>query len=324
MSLLFAFNALAPLLALAALGYFLRRRGIFDEVFIGYLNRYIFLVALPVLIFQTLSRINDVSMINWGVVWYATVMINVIAILGYLILLIIPEKRRIKPVLMQSFYRGNFIIIGIPLAIRLGGIEALSMIVVLNAVLYPLTNLYSIITFQLWRSDEIESTGFTRDLINSTIKNPLIISFLLGVIVFFFQTEWLWVTTNLAFIPDTMSLIAVTATPMAMIAIGGQFKLEQAKELRSSILIGVFGRLIVTPLLVFSVALLLNDWIGFEDNWAPMFAIFATPVAVASVAITKGLNGDDEFASQLVIWTTALAVFTIFIFVVIFRTFGLL
>ncbi len=320
----FAVNALAPLLGLASLGYFLRRKEIVTEEFIGYLNRYIFLVALPVLIFQTLASLEDWTLVNWSVVWFAFVMITVVTVLGYLYVVFIRQTRAIKAVLMQAFYRGNFIIIGIPLAIRLGGVEALSMMVILNAILYPLTNLYSIFTFQLWSDHQERNQTMRKEFIANTFKNPLMIAFFIGLMALVFQAQWLAVTNVVSFVPDTLNLIAATATPMAMIAIGGQFKLAQAKALRMPIFIGVFGRLVVVPSFVFIVALLVNPWIDFSNHWAPMIAIFASPVAVASVAITKGLNGDDAFASQLVLWSTAFAVISLFVFVVLFRTYGLL
>ena len=320
----FAVNALAPLLGLALLGYFLRRKAIVTEEFIGYLNRYIFVVALPVLIFQTMSSLEDWSFVSWSVVWFAFVMLTIVAVLGYIFLRFIQQPNHIRAVLMQAFYRGNFIIVGIPLAIRLGGVEALSMMVILNAILYPLTNFYSIITFQLWPNQLHKSKSMQKELITNTFKNPLIIAFIVGIVALTFQSTWQAFTEVAVFIPDTLSLIAATATPMAMLAIGGQFKLSQAKVLRLPIFIGVFGRLVIVPIFVFSVALAMSNWIDFSSHWAPMIAIFASPVAVASVAITKGLNGDDEFASQLVLWSTALAVVSLFVFVVIFRTYGLL
>ncbi len=323
-NLLFAFNALAPLLGLAILGYFLRRKRIVNEEFIGYLNRYIFVVALPVLIFQTMSSLDDWDLVNWSVVWFATVMITVVTIIGFLFIRLTSQPNNIKPVLMQAFFRGNFIIVGIPLALRIGGLEALSMMVILNAVLYPLTNFYSIVTFRLWPNEHKKKPQLTKDLIVSTFKNPLIISFGVGLIALLFQSQWFWVTENAVFIPDTIGLVAATATPMAMIAVGGQVKLERARDLSASIAIGVVGRLVVVPTFVFTVAILLNDWIGFEGSWAPMIAIFASPVAVASVAITKGLDGDDEFASQIVLWSTAFAVISLFVIVVLFRFIGLL
>jgi len=111
---------------------------------------------------------------------------------------------------------------------------------------------------------------------------------------------------------------------MALIAIGGQFEVRRVKHLRKPLIIGVLGRLVLVPLITFTLAYGLHRLIPFSDSWAALIAIFASPVGVSSVAVTQGLKGDEELASQIVIWTTALAVITLFVIVIIFRVLGLL
>jgi len=111
---------------------------------------------------------------------------------------------------------------------------------------------------------------------------------------------------------------------MALVAVGGQFRAKRSRDLMKPLIAGVIGRLFVVPVFAFSLAALLSNVIRFDGAWAGLVSIFASPVAVASVAVTKGLEGDDEFAGQLVIWSTAMAVFTLFFLIVIFRQLGLL
>jgi predicted permease len=86
----------------------------------------------------------------------------------------------------------------------------------------------------------------------------------------------------------------------------------------------VIGRIVIVPIFALSIAFSLSGIIDFSYGWAAIIALFASPVAVASVSVTKGFDGDDELASQIVIWTTALAIITLFIIVVLFRFYGLL
>jgi predicted permease len=111
---------------------------------------------------------------------------------------------------------------------------------------------------------------------------------------------------------------------MALIAIGGQFSFHRVKSLAKPIIVGVLGRLVMVPLVALTAAVLLRHVINFDNAWAALIGIFATPVAVASVAVTKGLKGDDELASQMVMWTTSFAIVSIFVAVVVFRSMGLL
>jgi len=323
-NLVFAFNALAPLLLLALLGYVLRRKGVFDMVSVGHLNRYIFVVALPVLIFNTISQMGDLDLLNWSVVWFSVIMITIVTLLANLFLMFQRGEASHKPVVSQAFFRGNFVLIGIPLAMRLGGAEALGMIALLNAFMIPITNTFSILIFQLWQTEERFTLKKLNILLSATLSNPLMIAIFLGLIAFLLQSSWSAFTSNAPFVTETLGMIGMTATPLALVAIGGQFYFKRANALIRPILTGVIGRVVLVPLFVLTTAYLLRHWIDFGGAWPALIAIFASPVAVASVAVTKGFEGDDELASQLVVWTTSAAVFSLFVIVVLFRGAGLL
>lgn len=321
---IFAFNALAPLLFLALIGYGLRRFKVLDQAFIGQLNSFIFVIALPVLIFTGMSELTQFSEINLNVVLFAFVMILVIMILGTIVIKVVKLEPSARPVILQTIFRGNFVIIGVPLALRLGGDEAFMIIVVMNAFLVPLTNMGSIVTFQIFDPEINLTWENIKQVLKKSFFNPIMIGIYLGALVVVFNTQWQWLTGNVPVIPDTLGFISNAAIPMALIAIGGQFSFHRVKSLAKPIVVGVLGRLVMVPLVALTAAVLLRHLIDFDNAWAALIGIFATPVAVASVAVTKGLKGDDELASQMVMWTTSFAIVSIFVAVVVFRSMGLL
>ncbi len=322
-SLIFAFNALAPLIALAVLGYVLRRSGTVGDTFIDHLNRFIFYVALPVLIVVTMMDIDRFDMVGGGLVLFVVCAIALISMAAFVLLRFYPGQESHRPVLVQAVYRGNFMLIGMPLALRLGGLEALGILAVLNALVVPMTNMLSIVTFGFKRENGKIGPGVFADLMKTTMKNPLMIAIIIGLIGYFTDAG-AFLRSHAAFIPETFDLIAAAATPMAMVAIGGQFKATRVKTLATPIVIGVLSRLVFVPVLVLGTAFLLKDVIVFNDAWGALIALFASPVAVSSVAVTKGLEGDDELAAQLVLWTTVSAVLTLFVVVTAWRALGLL
>ncbi|MFW5838893.1 MAG: AEC family transporter [Bacillota bacterium] len=321
---IFAFNALAPLLFLALIGYGLRRFKILDEAFIGQLNSFIFVIALPVLIFTGMSELTQFSEINFNVVMFAFVMILVVMVLGVILIKIVKLEPTARPVILQTIFRGNFVIIGVPLALRLGGDEAFIIIVVMNAFLVPLTNMGSIINFQLFDPNINLTWENVRRMLKKSFLNPIMIGIYFGALVVIFNAQWQWITGHISVVPDTLDFVSDAAIPMALIAIGGQFSFHRVKSLAKPIIVGVIGRLVMVPLVALTAAVLLRHVIDFDNAWAALIGIFATPVAVASVAVTKGLDGDDELASQMVMWTTSFAIVSIFVAVVVFRSMGLL
>ena len=320
---IFAFNALAPLLLLAAIGMILRNTKMINQIFVNQLNGFIFTIALPVMIFVTLATAEDLSNIDFSVLLFVTLIILVIFFIGYFILKKSHFLHSHKPVLLQNIFRGNFVIIGMPLALRLGGQEALAVLVILNAFMVPLTNLLSFLSFRIFKKENTESERIIK-LLGRTFFNPIMIAVYLGLIVYLMNGVYETLTSTITILPETLDMLAGTVTPMALIAIGAQFKFNRVKELRKPIIFGVVSRMIVVPLFGFISAYLLRNIIDFSASWVSLIALFASPVALASVAVTKGMDGDDELASQLVIIGTAFSMISLFFVIVIFRAIGLL
>jgi len=320
---IFAFNALAPLLVLAGIGALLRKMQIINQTFINQLNRYIFIIALPVMIFLTLAQADDLGNIDFSVLLFATVVILLITVIGYSVIRMLNVDYDHKPVLLQNIFRGNFVIIGMPLALRLGGQEALAVLVILNAFMVPLTNLLSFLSFRLFKkaNTEVDSVGI---LLKKTFLNPIMLGVYLGLVAYFLNGIYASFTERVTVLDETLEMISLTVTPMALIAIGAQFKLHRIKAMRQSLIFGVISRMIIVPVFAFTLAYLLRNVIDFSAAWISLIALFASPVALASVAVTKGLNGDDELASQLVIIGTAFAMISLFFVIVIFKAAGLL
>ncbi|MFP4077896.1 MAG: AEC family transporter [Bacillota bacterium] len=323
-TLIFAIEAMGPLILLGLLGYLMKQKGALDVSFIDALNRFVFTVALPVLIFTTIASVESFEYLRFDVVIFSVVMVTLITVLGYLVLIPLKMKESYKPVLHQGFHRGNFVLIGIPLAMRLGGENALQIIVIFNAFMLPITNAISILTFQLWGEKKRFDKASLKRLAYGTIVNPIMIATLLGLLAYALKPAYTAFMDTLPMVDETLDMLASTATPIALLAIGGQFQFDRVKALRKPLAIGVVGRIVVVPLMVFTGAFLMTPFIDFTHTWSSMIAIFASPIAVASVAVAKGMDHDDELASQLVIWTTLFSIVTLFILIALFRSLGYL
>ena len=53
-NLIFCLNVTVPIFLTLLLGYFFRRIGLFDETFVNRMNKFVFVIPLPVLLFQAL------------------------------------------------------------------------------------------------------------------------------------------------------------------------------------------------------------------------------------------------------------------------------
>lgn len=321
--LLFSLDALLPLLLLALLGAFLVKTHIFNEHFADQINRYIFYVALPVTIFLSLARSDFLKTIDFTIIGFIIGIFLLTTLIGYIIIRLSQIDQAKKAVMMQAVFRGNFVIIGLPLAERLGGLEAVTYLVITNAFILPLTNTLSIFAFKWFKENGAIKEPIAHFL-KKTFINPIMISIYLGISAFFLKAYTPFDLENIPILNDVLSMITVTLSPLALMAIGAKIKLSRLKDNKAPLVTSTFLRMGMVPMVAFIAVYLFRNVFTFDDAYITMIALFASPVAVASVAVTKGLNGDDEFASQVVVLSTIIAIVTLFITITVFKSLGLI
>ena len=327
-SLVFAINAVLPLLLLVILGYFLRRIKLFSEDFIAKGNKFCFYVALPVLLFKNIYD-STFSNIDWRLILFVVVAILCVFILGLLAVVFLVPDRSKKGVILQAVFRSNFAYIGIPLASSLfasgslEAIETLAYVSLISVFAIPLFNVLAVVSLTIFQNEK--KIDFKKTFLG-IIKNPLIIGTLIGIlfIVFrnFFPQTAFFVRDQLSFLYKTITSIANVASPLALIVLGGQFEFKAIKDLWKYILPTSLFRIIIVPLVILTIAVHLD--IFNSAKIAALIALYASPVAVASAIMAKEMNNDHVLAGQIVVWTTMVSGITIFLFIFVFKSLGYL
>ncbi|PKK94067.1 MAG: AEC family transporter [Tenericutes bacterium HGW-Tenericutes-6] len=330
---IFAANAVLPIVLIITLGYILKKIKFIDLHFINMLNKYVFRVGLPVLLFYNVYSIQSFDEIKWGVILFAVLAILIMFFVGWLSIFFTVKDPNQKGVILQAVIRSNFALIGIPLAQSLGGINALLIVSLLSAFTIPLANVLSVISLTIYQRNELGEKISKKKMIKSVVTNPLIIGVGLGLLVIFLRglitplggTPIFTLKDDMKFGYDALRLIGQTATPMALIALGGQFEISVIKPLLSKIVLGVTWRNMIVPGVVLTLAVLLEDQItGMKDAYAALIALFGTPLAVSSAIMVHEMGGDEKLAGQLVIWSSIFSIITLFTIIMIFRGIGAL
>lgn len=327
-SLLFAVNAVLPLLLLVILGYFLKRIKLFSEDFIAKGNKFCFYVALPVLLFKNIYD-STFTNIDWKLILFVVVAILCVFILGLLAVVFLVPDRSKKGVVLQAVFRSNFAYIGIPLASSLfasGSLEAketLAYVSLISVFAIPLFNVLAVVSLTIFQNEK--KIDFRKTFLG-IIKNPLIIGTLIGILFIAFRNVFpqtaFFVRDKLSFLYKTITSIANVASPLALIVLGGQFEFKAIKDLWKYILPTSFFRIIIVPLAILTIAVHLG--IFNSAKIAALIALYASPVAVASAIMAKEMNNDHILAGQIVVWTTMVSGITIFLFIFIFKSLGYL
>ena len=188
------------------------------------------------------------------------------------------------------------------------------------------------------RSAAAASSGIrVKDILIKIAKNPLIIGVFLGLAVLFIRGfiptdaggEHLFsIKNSLPFLYSALASVSKTASPLALIVLGGQFSFKAIKGLLPQIAYGTLVRTIIVPATALTLAVLLSTHTGLLNlgsaHYASLIALFGSPIAVSSAIMAGEMGNDSELAGQLVVWTSLVSMFTLFVIIMIMRGMGLL
>ena len=337
--LLFALNAVVPILLLILLGYLLRTTGFFDEKFAKAANKLVFRTALPVLLFYNIYTVESMEVFDLTAIVYAALGVLVLFALGMLIAVLFIPDRRQRGVVAQCTYRSNFAIIGLPLGAALGGATGSALTAIISAVTVPLFNVLAVFALTVFIGEE-DGTGKHRIDVRALLKkiatNPLIIGVLAGVAALVIRsfiprgadgTLAFSISRDVPMVYQTIKWMANMATPLALISLGGQFSFRATGQLWKQIVIGTGMRIAVAPVLGILVAYLLTRvGVMHADNaqYAAYIALFGSPVAASSAIMASEMDNDEQLAAQYVVWTSVGSAVSIFLIAVVCRSAGLL
>ena len=141
-----------------------------------------------------------------------------------------------------------------------------------------------------------------------------------GEIVFSLQRDLSWLYSAI------LSL-SRTATPIALIVLGGQLELQEIEDYKKELVSGVLVRLVGAPLLGFAMlftAVRLGLLVITPVETAVFVAVYASPQAVSSIVMSTEMGGDGHLAGQIVVWSSILGMFSLFLVVFLLRMRGLL
>ena len=321
-SLIFALNATLPIVILAVIGYFLRRVGLVDLSFSKKLNKLVFRVFLPVMLFLNVYSIDASMNIGVGYIIYSVIAILAVFFVSLILIPIFVKKNDVRAVLLQASFRSNFALVGLPLAELLFGSEGAAVAALLSAISIPLFNILAVLCFSIF--GEGEKPNFKK-IILGIIKNPLIIAVFVVAVFLFVKNLLIGVGVNfrlesVTVIYKPLTYLSSVATPLAIITLGAQFEFSDMREYKKPLIIMTVLRTPVLPSLLLGVAYLLGIFGG--AHFAAFIALFATPIAVSSVPMAQELGGNSRLAGQLVISTTVLSGLTIFLFTFILKLVG--
>lgn len=327
-NILFALDAVLPIVILIALGYMLKKIGLFTSEFLTVANKFCFRVLLPVTLFLNIYKIEDLSAINWSAAAFCVCGIVGAFLLGLIVVRIFVPERRQKGAVLQCVFRSNYAIIGIPLAEMIFGELGRETASVMSAFTIPVFNVLAVVALTMYVGAEDEKKSFGKQLKATLVgiaKNPLIIAVVAGVIVVLVRrllapSGFTFRISDIKFLYTSLNFVSALTTPLALIVLGGQFEFNFFKDYLKLVAVGTIVRTVVVPAVVLSLACFAFGFRGADV--ATFIAVFGSPVAVASAIMAREMGSDGDLAGALVVSTTIVSTFTLIIMITVLSACG--
>lgn len=313
-SLIFAINAVAPIIIMVAIGYFLKKIKFITMDFTKTANRLVFHLFLPSLLFLNVYKIEDIGSMDFGFVIYAAAVLVAVFLIAIPFSMAFTKEPSHRGVLVQGSFRSNYALVGIPLAKSLFGDEGVIVATLLSAVFIPMLNILAVISLSVF-SDKGKPS--VKKILIDIAKNPLIESIAAGLLVLLIRL--VFAKYGIAFrlsditpIYSALDYLSGVATPLALLMLGAQFEFSAVAKLKKEIAFGTIMRTAIVPCLGLGIAYFVfgNHFSG--AHFAAFVAAFATPVAVSSVPMAQEMGGDTTLAGQMVVWSTLFSVISVF------------
>lgn len=302
-------NAVLPIFIMMALGFFARGLGAIKREDVPKLNRLVFRWFMPVMLFYNiytseLSRAVQPKLLAFTAL---CVLCAYGLSLGYVLL---TEKDKNKRgVKIQGLYRSNFVIIGIPLAAQLVEGADLGPVVVLIAVVVPMFNVLAVVTLEVFNGNRPRLGRLLLDI----LKNPLILGTAAGLALLLLNIRLPEAVVSAA------RQIGSATNPLLLFLLGAFFEFGGLRRYIRDLVEVCLGRLVVMPGIFLTLAYLA----GIRDvEFAGMIAIFGSATAIASFTMVQQMGGDAELAGDIVVASSALCCFTLFMWSLLFKTLG--
>lgn len=171
-NLIFAINAVMPIILTIAVGYALKKIGLLESNVALKLNTLVFRVFLPVMLFLNVYNIQNFADIDLSFVLYAVAITIVIFLIGIPVMGYLFKENRQRSSLLQGIFRANYALVGIPLAQSLFGAEGSIMASLLSAFIVPVFNILAVITLTIYSAGDKKPS--LSAVIKGIAKNPLI------------------------------------------------------------------------------------------------------------------------------------------------------
>lgn len=306
---------IAPIFVLVGIGYALRAGGWSNDGFIQAGTHLVFYIILPCSLFMNIHSSDFSSVFNPRLVLFVVVLHVAVVLLMCLIAPRFFPERGPCGIVVQGVFRGNVLLLGLPLAHSIYGPEGIAPTALILAYSIPLYNILAVIVLSLFSDDPAKKKIRWGRVLADICKNPLVLGTAIAVLFALFH----WRLPALA--TDIISEVGSIGSPLGLILLGAQMRFRSIRENRRPLFAAVFIKLVAFPAIAMAAAVLL----GFGNTeLGAVFILVSAPMSISSFIMAMNMTEEGELAGQMVFISTAFSVVTLLGGLYLLRSTGVL
>lgn len=312
-NLIFSLNATVPVFAIIILGMLFKKIGIIDDVFASRMNKFVFLIPLPVLLFK------DLATLDFNTIWDTKFVlfcffITILSILIVTLLSFLLKNKQNQGEFIQASYRSSAALLGIALIQNVYGKATMAPLMIIGSV--PLYNIMAVVVLSFFSP---ERKGLSKEVWLKTIKgiltNPILIGIVVGI---------LWSLLHLpmpTMLDKTVTSIGNVATPLGLMAMGATFNYKEALGDLKPALCASFIKLFGFCAMFLPLAI----YLGFQgEQLIAILVMLGSATTVSCFVMAKSMGHTGILTSTVVMLTTIFSGFSITMWLYILKGMGLL
>ena len=311
-NLIFSLNATVPVFLMMILGLAFRKLGWIDDVFASKMNKFVFLVPLPVLVFEDLATVDfaEVWDLKFVLFCFAATLVSIGIAAAVSCLW---RDKSIQGEFIQASYRSSAALLGIAFIQNIYGNAGLAPLMIIGSV--PLYNVMAVVVLAFFRP---ERKRLDRELWKSTLKgivtNPIIIGIAAGII---------WSALKIPMPPimeKTVSNVSAVATPLGLMAMGATFDIRKAFAKAKPAAAASVMKLVGFAAVFLPLAVML----GFRrEELVAILVMLGSATTVSCFVMAKNMGHEGVLTSSVVMLTTLFSAFTLTGWLYVLRSMGM-
>lgn len=295
---MYIIDILAPVFIMVALGAVLARTGFLGPSFFAGCTKLTYRIGLPSLLFYKIAN-AQFDMSRSGKITLVLIISSVaVAVFSSLISRPFPVTKEKRKTFIHTSFHCNTAFVGLPVIIYALGTDS-QLVNIASMAVAPMIPFINIMSTVILRGEAL-----TRDrktwtvMLKNIVSNPLVIACILGIL---YSLSGLPIPQSVNRGLDSLGRMAL---PLALLSIGAGLKVRHLRDQFPVILLASLFNVILLP----AAGILFSRYIGLTQAELLIALIFlACPTASSAFIYARELQGDPEFAGNVILTSTIIS-----------------